>query len=494
MNLPSTPDLSLYQLILDAIKPSQPLKISPDTVQSLVGTLLDVLSDRKISATLWVKLPPSKDWLKEIKQYQQQVGVSHKIYLCNGSEPDLLEIANGADENGNVIETCQLVPIQLASGSQLEREYFLLIISEDISGLIVAYSNDPEQLNQNNQYQIQQLLTIFTLEPKVIKRVFEIIKEAIIVNDAISRDVLEFREPQFPNPSCANEQEILTQLLYKQLQCTEEMIHATQMSEFSISNSGVSLSPDELKKTLDTTSKTPPSPEDCFSDKNEFITRVIQELRTPLTNMKTALKLLDSGQLKPTQRQRYIQLLNTECDRQNSMMTGLLELIQLENESQSTIMSPVQLADILPGVVSTYQPIAREKGIQLGYIIPTGLPPISCLEIWLRQILINLLQNSLKFTPTGGQVQVKATLQKEYIKLEFQDTGLGIPNHEIPRIFDSFYRGRSTIGENTGAGLGLTIVKQLLLHCKGSISVTSKSGEGSNFRVLLPVVLPDALA
>jgi hypothetical protein len=86
---------------------------------------------------------------------------------------------------------------------------------------------------------------------------------------------------------------------------------------------------------------------------------------------------------------------------------------------------------------------------------------------------------------------VRATLQGEYVQLAFSDTGIGIAASEIPKIFDSFYRGRSTTSEDTGAGLGLTIVQRLLLRCGGSISVTSQLGEGSNFKVLLPVASQD---
>jgi signal transduction histidine kinase len=173
-------------------------------------------------------------------------------------------------------------------------------------------------------------------------------------------------------------------------------------------------------------------------------------------------------------------------------MTGWLELIELDSESQPLVMPSVQLTDMIPGVVSTYQPIAGDKGIQLGYTMPAGLPAVSCLETWLRQILINLLHNSLKFTLPGGQVNVHLKLEGDYVQVAFEDTGIGIAAHEIPRIFDIFYRGRSTISENTGAGLGLAIVQHLLLRCQGSISVTSQVGAGSTFNVLLPVASPIA--
>lgn len=221
----------------------------------------------------------------------------------------------------------------------------------------------------------------------------------------------------------------------------------------------------------------------------EFLQRFAQELKTPLTNIKTALKLLDSPQLKSEQRDRYMQLLHIQCDRQNSLISRLLELAELE-DAQSTEIHAVHLADVVPSVISTYQPLAQEKGIQLSCDIHPNLPDISCLESWLRQIVIHLLHNSLKFTPTGGKVGVLATVEGQCVQLAICDTGIGIADSEIPKIFDSFYRGRSTTGDEISAGLGLTIVQQLLQLCGGSIAVTSQIGKGSNFNVLLPLAPP----
>lgn len=490
MNLPSSQGLSFYQLALDSLEAPQTLRVSPDILHSLLGALIDVLIERKIPATLWVKLPPAEIWLTELKRYQQQLSASHKIFLCNCLREDLLEVTDGVKQATNVKEDCQFFPIQLAAGPQLEQEYFLLVLSEQFSGLIVACQTYPSESSKVAQWHpTQPLSAIFTLEPRVIHRVFEGIKEAIAVDDSLCEEILELWETRLPQGCASQEKEILTQLLVKQIQHTEEILYPPIPSDLSLRNAVNLNATTELTQVLDPTSTTP-LPDDCLRDKNELLKRVIQELRTPLTSMKTALKLLDAAQLKPIQRQRYIRLLNTECDRQNSLMTGFLDLVQLESEPQPPVMPSVQLADIVPGVVSTYQAIAQEKDIRLGYTIPSGLPSVSCLDTWLRQILINLLHNSLKFTPAGGQVKVRATLQDEYIQLAFDDTGIGLATHEIPIIFDIFYRGRSTISDNTGAGLGLTIVQQLLLRCGGSISVTSRLGEGSSFKVLLPVASP----
>ena len=222
--------------------------------------------------------------------------------------------------------------------------------------------------------------------------------------------------------------------------------------------------------------------------KDEFLSTVGQELRTPLTNMKTALTLLNSPNIKPPQRQRYMELLVRECNRQTSLIGSLLDLVSLDQMGERETLQAIFLSDVVPGVVSTYQPLAEEKGVRLSYTIPADLPPIACLVPWLRQIVVGLMHNGVKFTPPGGQVSVKAKQQGDFLQLEIKDTGIGIPVQEIPKIFDRFYRVRQVSGKDLGGtGLGLTIVQQLLLRCGGSISVKSRPGEGSVFSVMMPI-------
>jgi two-component system, OmpR family, phosphate regulon sensor histidine kinase PhoR len=466
MNLPLPPDVSLYQIALDASAPSQPFCVSRTTLKSLIGLLIDVLIENKIPALLWVKLPPTLGWQPGLKRYWQQAGVSQTIYLCNCFEEELVEFVDGVAQADQLKQESQIVPVQLMSGRQLDRDYFFVIRSQLFSALIVV--DEPELSPGTALNPSQPRSAVVSFEPRVIQAVLEGIRKAIAHTNPLPKDLLEQWTSKVSSGSTLDENVLLTQLLLKQIQRTEKISYSSaQRPAQSNTDTSQRLRNDELLK------------------------RVTQELRTPLSNMKTALRLLDSPQLKPAQRQRYMQLLHTECDRQTSLLSGFLDLVQLEGDPQPTIMPSVQIADIVPGVVSTYQPIAQEKGIQLGYTIPSDLPPVSCLETWLRQILINLLHNSLKFTPTGGQVKVLATLQGEYVQLAFSDTGIGIADSEIPKIFDSFYRGRLSAGEETGAGLGLTIAQRLLLRCGGSISVTSKLGEGSNFKVLLPITSPN---
>ena len=213
-----------------------------------------------------------------------------------------------------------------------------------------------------------------------------------------------------------------------------------------------------------------------------------QELRTPLATIKTALTLLDSPQLKQAQRQRYLEMISAECDRQSALINGVLNLLQMETSLREIDPGGVYPANTIPPVVSTYQPLAAEKGISLAYTVPDHLPPVACPDLWLRQIVIHLLNNSIKYTARGGQIWVTARPMGRSIQLEVRDTGVGIIPSDLPHIFNYFYRGRHPEGEATeGSGLGLAIVQQLLLFCHGHITVSSEVGRGSRFLVQLPI-------
>jgi two-component system phosphate regulon sensor histidine kinase PhoR len=487
-------DISLYQLAIDTDPSLAHISVSPATLKSMVGTMIDLLIQKKIPATVWVKLPPGEVWQTEIEQYIKQVAVPKTIYSCSVDQTKIDRMKNGSG--------VPIFPIKLPASSYLQREYFLLVLADNFCGVIVAHRlHQLAKVQPEESSQKRQLQAICAFDNTTVKRVLDGIRQAIptpltpdstqsvieetgnvIAGMATStEDLLTNWDSLFKVPE-ACDFALLNYLWSKQVQRQEEVWQNAH-------DRNLVSSPDLEKKTTENTSIQPKKyPQDSLIFQDEFLNHVIQELKMPLTSMKTALKLLESSQLKPTQRQRYMQMLETQCDRQNSLITGLMELSQLDRATEQITLQSLNLSDIVPSVVSTYQPLAQEKGIQLGYTVPDHLPPILCLETWLRQIAINLLHNSIKYTPSGGRVSVLAQLQGDYLQLEFRDTGIGIAPNEIPKIFDRFYRGRAVSGEDAvGAGLGLTIVQQLLLRCGGSISVNSKVGGGSNFKVLLPV-------
>ncbi|MBF2022646.1 MAG: histidine kinase [Hydrococcus sp. C42_A2020_068] len=453
MNLPSNAELSLYRLTQEGTPPAPTLTVSSTTFRASIAAIVDFLIEQKIAATLWVKLPTTGRWLAEIERYSQQ-GQPEQIYLCT--------IGTIASQIPPVLScAAEIVPLVLEASSQLKREYFLIVLSSQFCSSILAQRQTAQGLAEGTSPQSSRLKIVYSFEPAAIANVLAGIKQVLTVTDSTPESLLADTLISSALPTSIDST-LMTNLLLKQIQQSD----ATQFakSEATIKSFTESL-----------------------SFHHELLTNLTRELSLYLTNMKTALRLIDSTQNRREQRQRYLQLLQQQCDRQNSLLTGLLELEQF-NQPIDDSESSLRLEDLIPGIVSIYQPIAEEKGIMLGYTVPADLPSVACPGNWLRQILRNLLSNSLKFTPANGRVYVQAALNNNVVELTVSDTGVGIDSNDIPKIFNSFYRGRNaTSTETAGAGMGLTIVQQLLRRCHGSISVTSRLGRGSTFKVVLPV-------
>lgn len=461
MNLPKNTQISLYQLTQRCQNAPESLFVSAVTFKSLVSNLLDLLIEEKLAATIWMKLPANRNWRQEIERYQKQ-GTPQSIYSC--STRSLVHQLSGT------------IPLKLNSTPALKKEYFLIALSSQFCGLILARK---EQKKQNIKYFNNSFISkqsVFPPQQNNLKMVFTDNTEAIeqvlsgIAKSLADSNITEANrslQSHLPKPTNSH---LITKLLLKQIKINQIQLDRSSSDsvnyEENADNSHIFTSLEDL-----------------------FIKNLVRELQSPLTNMKTALRLLESNQLKRHQRQRYLELLNRECDRQNSLIDGLLKLNQLDNLLETAPQSE-KLEEIIPGIVSTYQPLAKERGIQLGYTIPPNFPAVSCPSNWLRQIILNLLENSLKFTPTAanGKVFVRSILQKDCVAISITDNGVGIDLQELPKIFDPFFRGKIVSDRgNLGPGLGLTIVREILDRCDGSIEVTSKAGHGSTFTILLPI-------
>ncbi|PSB28317.1 ATP-binding protein [Stenomitos frigidus] len=535
MTLTPTSDESLYELALEADPTLPILQVSPVTLKAAFSGLIELLIDRELPAVVWAKLPRGAIWQAELERYSALEGIPRAIYVFKNHREEsadesslvsrtLVDTTTTAEPEARAVEQSKATPpawleILLAPESHLRREYFLLVWTAHFRGCILAHRPRSAQLAkaaENNvveslagltdvslagaaiddgQERRQHLLILSSFDGSLVERLLSGLTQVLMTSatlpntaaptDAIGDEtrprlalpdvVAHWNQLTRTMPTSATDPAVWGQLLMKQIQRQEEMlqrnaIYRRQAELVEI----LQLQKEELLNAL--------------RSKADFINTVGQELRTPLTTIKTALSLLNSPSLKPPQRQRYLDLIAKECDRQSSLITSLLDLVQLDQAVSPTALETIRMSDIVPGVVSTYQPLAEEKGVKLSHKVPEDLPEIACMGNWLKQIVINLLHNGIKFTPTGGQVWVRAKQQGSYVNLEVRDTGVGMAPGELPKIFDRFYRIRqASLDDASGAGLGLTIVQQLLLHCGGSISVKSRPGEGSTFTVLLPI-------
>ncbi|ABZ84636.1 signal transduction histidine kinase, putative [Heliomicrobium modesticaldum Ice1] len=223
--------------------------------------------------------------------------------------------------------------------------------------------------------------------------------------------------------------------------------------------------------------------------RTEFVANVSHELRTPLTSIKGFVETLLDGALDDTKvARRFLSIINEETQRLQRLIEDLLQLSRIESQLGRVVEGQSYLEPEIQRVRNLLEPIAADKRIALQVDVETNLPLLPLSPDNLKQVLVNLTENAIKYTPEGGQVSVRATRGCDSVILEVQDTGIGIPEESLPRIFERFYRvDKARSRELGGTGLGLAIVKHIIERSGGRVTVQSKVGVGSTFTVTFPV-------
>jgi signal transduction histidine kinase/HAMP domain-containing protein len=223
--------------------------------------------------------------------------------------------------------------------------------------------------------------------------------------------------------------------------------------------------------------------------KSEFVSKVSHELRTPLTSiMGAADNLLDGIAGVVGERPRaYLVRIKDNSDRLLRLINELLDLSRIEAGKEEIRVTRFRLDALIQETVETLKPLAEERGVALAAPQPPALT-IRADRDKISRVLMNLLHNGIKFTPAGGRVEVAVSGDAEWVRVEVQDSGVGIPPGEIERVFDKFHQvKRSRSRGRPGSGLGLPISRQLVELHGGRLTAESTPGRGSTFRVVLPV-------
>ncbi len=223
--------------------------------------------------------------------------------------------------------------------------------------------------------------------------------------------------------------------------------------------------------------------------KTDFVANVSHELRTPLTSIKGFVETLLDGALEDQDTARhFLEIINDEADRLNRLISDLLSLSRIEAKQREIHKKPLDMEKLILNSVSILTPQAKEKNQVLNTDIIGPLPLIEADEDMIGQLMINLVDNAIKYTPEGGQIAVCAQAWNDGVKVAVSDTGIGIPRESIPRLFERFYRvDKARSREMGGTGLGLAIVKHILEVHNGKIEVESRLGKGSTFTFYIPV-------
>jgi signal transduction histidine kinase len=215
-----------------------------------------------------------------------------------------------------------------------------------------------------------------------------------------------------------------------------------------------------------------------------FISNVSHELRTPLTSIKGYTETLLEGVEDEKLQKRWLQIVFDEAQRLERLINDLLDLSMLEAEQVDLNFKQFDICRNIDQTVSILQPLAAKENVKIETVYEESLPQIVGDEDRIKQVMLNLIHNAIKFSPRGGILRIQAGRLDREVGITVTDQGAGIPANHLSHIFERFYR---VAGKAAGRGLGLTIARHIVEAHGGSIGARSVVGEGSTFFFTLPI-------
>jgi signal transduction histidine kinase len=225
-----------------------------------------------------------------------------------------------------------------------------------------------------------------------------------------------------------------------------------------------------------------------------FVANASHELRTPLTVVKLRTEALREGALEDTDvAVKFLNEIESEVDRLVRMVNDLLDISRMDAGLVGSQRAPVKLKNVVREVFETFSIRANRAEVNLSLDVEPGLPEVQANDDQLRRVFYNLVENAIKYTTTGGQVEIllRSGPNPNTVRLLVRDTGPGIPPEHLSHVFERFYRAdtsQSRPGAIRGSGLGLAIAKTIVENHGGEIGVSSQVGNGTTFWVDLPAL------
>lgn len=222
--------------------------------------------------------------------------------------------------------------------------------------------------------------------------------------------------------------------------------------------------------------------------RRDFIANLSHELKTPLTAIRGYSEtLLEDATHSPEETRKHLEIIFRHSTELGHLIENLLNLSRIESGREEVLLERVLLRSFIDRLLERFQAQAKVNGIELLNEVPDSAPPLDADPVKLNQMLGNLVDNAIKYTPAGGKVWVRNRVESGEYRIEIEDNGSGIPAADQERIFERFYRvDKARSRDSGGAGLGLAIVKHLAELHGGRVSVESKVGQGSKFKIFFP--------
>ena len=237
--------------------------------------------------------------------------------------------------------------------------------------------------------------------------------------------------------------------------------------------------------------------------KSEFVSSVSHELKTPLTTIKLLAHLLQQRHVTAEERLDFSKTIAIECDRQIDFVGNLLDLSRIESGAYKLRKTQVDVLKLISSCGDVERHRTESLGLMLTTNVPADLPDVTGDFEALCRVIRSLIDNAIKYTPEGGRITISAREIDKMLAISVSDTGKGIPETDLPHIFEKFYRGGSEVDDGPatlsgtaapGVGLGLYLAQHIVSQLDGKMSVESKQGVGTTFSVILPLWVEDVAA
>jgi two-component system phosphate regulon sensor histidine kinase PhoR len=223
--------------------------------------------------------------------------------------------------------------------------------------------------------------------------------------------------------------------------------------------------------------------------RRDFVANVSHELRTPLSIFRGYLEtLIDDPHQPPGELLRILEVMERHSNRLNALVEDVLSLARLESPGVELTLSEVDLPELLHSIMRDWEKRLAAKQLKSHLNFPGNLPRLRADETRLQELIYNLLDNAVKYSKPGGTVFLRAESAGDSVRMSVADQGIGIPENDLPRVFERFYRAdKSRSSEHPGTGLGLSIVKHIAQLHSGSVEAESELGKGTTISVVLPI-------
>lgn len=222
--------------------------------------------------------------------------------------------------------------------------------------------------------------------------------------------------------------------------------------------------------------------------RQDFVANVSHELRTPVSSIKGYAETLLEGALEDKgHAKEFVNIIYSSSERLARLIDDILDLSKIESGKVKMALKPCSVRFIVKRSAKGFDKEIKDKSITLDFYIPDDIPKILADEAKLQQVLVNLIDNAVKYTYNKGRICISIEDAGRFVRFNVTDTGIGIPEKDIPRIFERFYRvDKARSRELGGTGLGLSIVKHIVYAHNGEVSVNSIEGKGSTFSFTIP--------